>query len=583
MLKSHVLFSDSGRLMPGSSGALRAIACLVVAAMTGCHLPALCCPQRGPELPGRFTLDTGSASLNSSAERGLVSFFDDPALIGLLTDGLARNLELRGRNQEIQIARNEVMARRGAYFPFVSLGARGGFERNSKYTPLGAAEEQLTYPGEHHFPDPVPNTRITADLTWQLDVWRQLRNARDAAIQRYCAAIEARNYVVTRFVSEIATTYYELLALDKRLEFLNQTIELQQQSLEVARAQKAAARGTELAVQRFIAEVRKNESQRSIVRQQIIEAENRINLLVGRFPQPVERSSWDLIKLDSQVLNVGVPAQLLRNRRDIRAAEREIAAAGLDVQVARANFYPKVTITAGVGFEAFSPRYLFDPGAFIANAAGELVAPLINRAAIKAEYLSANARQLQAVYAYQFTVLNAFTEVVNRANRAENYRKSVAIKQDEVKALEESVDVARNLFKAPLAEEFDRVEYVDVLLAIRDLLESRVALIEAKQQQLAAIISAYQALGGGYLLTDDGDKFSELFCKPRKMAPVGIFPWSGPQTPSDPSAPADDPGIPPLPPAPAPRETDPEKIPESPEDKAPMKLPRKPPVGPSDE
>ena len=101
-------------------------------------------------------------------------------------------------------------------------------------------------------------------------------------------------------------------------------------------------------------------------------------------------------------LSVGLPSQLLQNRPDIRQAERELAAAGLDVKVARVRFFPLLTITAGVGYEAFNPRYLFiTPEALIANVAGDLVAPLINKKAIKADYLSANARQLQSVYNYQ--------------------------------------------------------------------------------------------------------------------------------------------------------------------------------------
>jgi outer membrane protein, multidrug efflux system len=124
---------------------------------------------------------------------------------------------------------------------------------------------------------------------------------------------------------------------------------------------------------------------------------------------------------------------------------------------------------------------------------------LINKKAIQAEYLNANARQLQAIYSYQRTVLNAFTEVVNRMNKVENYRGSVTVKLEQVKALEESVDVATNLFQGARPE----VEYVDVLFAQRDLLEARIDLIETKQQQLSAIVNAYQALGGGYLFMED--------------------------------------------------------------------------------
>jgi NodT family efflux transporter outer membrane factor (OMF) lipoprotein len=415
------------------------------------------------------------------------------------------------------IAGNEILARRGAYLPFVNLGARGGFDKTSRFTPLGAAEDQLTYPGGGRFPDPLPNVKLSADLFWQIDIWRELRNARDAAQQRYIAAIESRNYLITELVAETAENYYALAALDKRLVFLNQTIGLQEQSLEVAKAQKMAARGTELAVQRFLAEVRKNESQRPIINQDIVEAENRINFLVGRYPQPVDRVAWDFISLDSRVLSVGVPAHLLQNRRDIRAAERELAASGLDVLVARARFFPRLDLTAGVGFEAFTPRYLFNPEAFIANAAGELVGPLINKKAIQADYMSANARQLQAVYNYQRTVLNAFTEVVNSITKVDNYRRSVAIKRGQVEALEESVTIASDLFKGV------RAEYVDVLFSQRDLLEARIELIETKQEQLAAIISAYQALGGGFLLSTSGTEFPELFCQPAQLPPYEMI------------------------------------------------------------
>ena len=486
---------------------------LLLLLVSGCQIPILRGADPGLGVPADFT---GRSSPDSSAQLGIGEFFDDPVLTQLLTEGLAQNQELKIRNEEIQIAYNEITARRGAYLPFVSLGARGGFDRTSRFTPLGAAEDQLT-PPRGRFSDPLPNTRLSANLFWQVDIWRELRNARDAATERYYETIEERNFLITRLVADTAENYYELAALDKRLEFLNQTIEIQNKSLELAKAQKAAARGTELPVQRFLAEVRKNESQIQIVQQDIVEAENRINFLVGRFPQAVDRKSWDVITLDSRVLMVGVPAQLLQNRRDIRAAEHEVSAAGLDVQVARARFFPRLDISAGIGFEAFNPRYLFDPGSLIANAAGDLVAPLINKKAIQADYSSANARQLQAIYNYQRTVLNAFTEVVTQISKVEKYRRSVELKREQVVALEESVTVATDLFIGV------RGEYVDVLFSQRDLLEARTALIEAKQQQLSAIVKTYQALGGGYLLSSDGVGFDQLFCPPSLIAPQDML------------------------------------------------------------
>ncbi len=190
-------------------------------------------------------------------------------------------------------------------------------------------------------------------------------------------------------------------------------------------------------------------------------------------------------------MSLGVPSELLQNRPDIRQAERELAAAGLDIAVARANFYPKVMIGSGVGFEDFNPRFLFDPNSLVYNIAGNLVAPLVNKLGIQAEYKNANARQLQACYEYQKTILNAFTEVINRINKVQNYSQSLEIRKQQLQSLEASVDIVDKLFQAA------QVEYIDVLFAQRDLADARMILIDTKQEQLSAIINTYQALGGG--------------------------------------------------------------------------------------
>lgn len=243
-------------------------------------------------------------------------------------------------------------------------------------------------------------------------------------------------------------------------------------------------------------EVRKNESEKLILRQDIIQCENRINLALFRAPQTVERSSAGFLELPIPPITAGAPSQLLENRPDIREAEREVAAAGLDVLVARARFFPRVTITGNIGYEAFNPRYLFSPDAVFYNALGNLAGPVINKKAIQADYMGANARQLEALYNYQQTVLNAFTQVDNRMQAVDNYSRSLAIKNQQIEALKASVDVATRLFNNA------RAEYVEVLLAQRDLRDARNTLIETKKEQLAAIVRAYQALGGGAYLGD---------------------------------------------------------------------------------
>lgn len=515
---NHLRSSSSAKHRNCFAAWLVLIACGLLV-LPSCGIPQLRCPKPAPPVPEDFH---GVAHGDDMPPPGWCEFFGDRNLTDLIGQALSGNQELRILNEEIQIANNEILARRGEYLPFVAFGSRADLEKSSRFTRDGAVEEELTVAPGKRFPEPLPNFLVATTVSWELDVWRKLRNARDAASLRYLGTREGRNYVVTRLVSEVAENYYELLALDNRLLTLDTTIAIQEKTLETAKAMKEAARGTELAVQRFEAEVHKNRSERLIIQQEIVEVENRLNFLAGRFPQPVQRQSGEFINLHLHALSAGVPAQLLQNRADIRQAERELAAAGLDVRVAKARFYPSLNLSAGFGYEAFNPRYLFmGPESMIYNVGGDLVAPLINKKAIQADYMTANALQLQRVYDYQRVVLNAFVEVINRLSKVENYGKSIEIKKQQLQSLEASVNNAMQLFQNA------RAEYMEVLLAQRDLMEARMALIDTKQEQLIAIVMAYQALGGGgsYSPATGGTNFESL--------PIGLPPESN-QTPLQP-------------------------------------------------
>jgi len=492
-----------------------AIACSLLLVLSGCAIPKLHPAKPGPSLPQDFN---GTTTSDNSGQVPTTEFFNDPKLLSLFEQALVGNQQLRILAQNIEIANNEALRRRGAYLPFLSFGSGASLTKYSQYTLEGADNAQDLLPNGSNFPAPLPDFMAAADVSWQIDIWRQLRYSRNAAALRYLGTRDGWNYVVTRLVAEIAENYYQLMALDKRIENLNTIISLQERSLGVARFRKEFARDTELGVQRFLAEVRKNQSQMLITNQTIIQVENRINFLCGRYPQRVDRASAKsipaFIDLDLHALSVGVPSQLLRNRPDIRQAERELEAAGLDVNVARANFYPKLIITAEVGYDAFNPKYLFlTPESLIYSVAGGLVAPLVNKKAIQADYLNANAKQLQAIYDYQRTTLNAFTEVFNRMTKVRNYSHSIELKKQQLISLETAVDVASNLFQNARPG----VDYMDVLFAQRDLLEARLVTIDTKLEQLSAIVDTYQALGGGQLNLPD-QPLTTIGARPATMA-----------------------------------------------------------------
>ena len=281
--------------------------------------------------------------------------------------------------------------------------------------------------------------------------------------------------------------------MDNKLKILTQNLELQNNGLRTIRLQMQAAKATSLGVQRLEAEVYKNTAELFSVKQEIVETENKLNFLVGRAPQPIQRNSEQFVEKEIDTMYVGIPSQLLTNRPDIRRAEYELQAAKLDTQVAKANFYPSFTLRAGVGLEAFQTKYLTStPESLLYGLAGDMVAPLINRNAIKAAYYNANDKQLQAVFEYEKTILNAHIEVLNGLSKIDNLKKSYEQKVHQVEALTNSIEITTKLFNAA------RADYMEVLLTQRDALESKLQLVETKKEQLAAKVNMYKSLGGGW-------------------------------------------------------------------------------------
>ncbi len=469
---------------------LLSLTCLLAILSLSSCVPSLKVREVRKSQPATYA---GSTDTTDVAAKPWRQFFTDPDLRKLIDSALANNQELNILLQEIAVAQSEVRARKGEYLPFVDFGAAAGVEKVGEFTRNGAVEHNLVIDHDTEFPEPLPDFMVGVHASWELDIWKKLRSAKQAAVMRYLGSVEGRNFMVTNLVAEIANSYYELMALDNQLAILRSNIAIQQDALEIVRLEKQAAKVTELAVRRFEAEVLKNRSVQFDIQQRIVEAENRINFLVGRYPQPVSRNSQAFSSLIPDTIYAGLPSQLLTYRPDIRQTELELTAAKLDVKAARANFYPSVRLTAGAGLNAFSATHLMQtPQSLLYNAVGDLMVPLINRNAIKAAYASANARQLQAVYDYERSVLNAYVEVVNQLSNIQNLRSSYDLRAQQVDALSSSITISSNLFRSA------RADYMEVLLTQRDALESRFELVETRKQQLNAMVNVYQALGGGW-------------------------------------------------------------------------------------
>ena len=395
--------------------------------------------------------------------------------------------------QRISVAENEIQARKGAYLPFVGFGTGASGDKTAMYTRNGAVENSLQLPNGQAFPTLLGDYQFGLFSTWEIDIWKKLRNAKQVAVLEYMASTEGKNFLITNLVAEVARSYYELIALDNQLENLNQNISIQQNGLEMVKQLLLFARTTTLAVKRYEAEVAKNQSRKFEILQQITVTENRINFLLGRTPQPIQRATSGFMDIKPKVIKAGIPSQLLQNRPDLRKAELELSAAKLNIDVARANFYPSFGIKAGVGFDAFALKYLINtPESLAASIAGELVAPVVNKNAIIAEYKNANVKQIQAAYEYEKSIINAYAEVANQLSNIDNLDKNYNLKRNQVDTLVQSIDVANQLFKSA------RADYLEVLLTQRDALEAKRELIETKQKQVIAMVDLYKSLGGGW-------------------------------------------------------------------------------------
>ena len=462
-------------------------------AVAGCKVPTIATKTANKTVPDSFGANAAPGDTSNIAQINWKTFFKDPNLVDLIDVALQNNQELNITLQEIEISRNEVLMRKGAIFPSIRAGGGIGLEKVGRYTSQGAgdASTEIT-PGEE-VPEVLLDYAPVAYANWEVDIWKKLRNAKKAAVTRYLASVEGRNFVVTSLISEIANSYYELLALDGQLQIVRQNIDLQKNALEIVKIQKEAAQTTELRVQKFQAEVLTSQSMEFEILRKITETENRINFLLGRYPQEIKRTQTDFLSLVPAEVHTGIPSALLANRPDIRQAELELAAANIDIQVARAEFYPSLEISAGLGLQAFKPSYLVKfPESLLFTLAGDLAGPIINRDAIKAEFYSANNRQLQSIYNYERSILNAYVGVSTQLSNISNLEKSYALKSQQVDALNRAISASNDLFKSA------RVDYFEVLMTQRDVLEAKLELLETKRDMMTSVVQVYKELGGGW-------------------------------------------------------------------------------------
>lgn len=447
------------------------------------------------EKPGMKPIPQSYATSKDTANVARINwktYFSDPALVNLVDTALSNNLDVLSAVQKIEAARANVKYAKGLALPTVSVFGSAGQQKFGDYTMNAAGNRGTTIYQNQPVPQNLKDFNIGLQSSWELDFWGKLKSTRKAAVAQYLSTVEGKNWTVTNLVAEIASDYYQLLALDTELEIVKESVQLQDSALHVVNIQKQVGVVNELAVKQFEAQVLSSKKMEIDIKQQISETENKLNFILGRFPQPIVRNKSTFAQPVPNQIKVGVPADLLENRPDVKQAGYDLMSAKANVKMAKAAFYPSFVINGSLGKDAFQGSLLFKPESFTYNILGNLVTPLVNRSAIKAQFQTAKANQVQAIYNYQKSILNGYVEVYNEMVNLKSIEQSLDLKRKEVDALNQAVTSSNHLFKT------GRANYLEVLNVQANVLQSKIELAETIKNQYSSMVSIYKALGGGW-------------------------------------------------------------------------------------
>ncbi|MCU0437578.1 MAG: efflux transporter outer membrane subunit [Raineya sp.] len=438
----------------------------------------------------------GKNDSTSVVENNWKTFFKDPFLVQLIEIALVNNKDLQIALQKIEKSKADVLLAKGYFLPSVNGVISAGVDKYGDYTMNGVGNFDTNLSGNiedaQRIPNPTPDFFLGFRSSWEIDIWGKLKNNKKMSLARLLANEEGKKLVVTEIVTQIALLYYQLLALDTELEVIQKNIALQEQALKIIGIQKEAGKATELAVKQSSALLLRTRSLEFILKTQIIQLENQINFLLGRFPQEVPRSK-DFPSKDLLVYgNLGIPSQMLRQRPDIRQAEWELQAAQTQVKVSQAMFLPSLNINASLGFNAFKSSLLFNPASLAYGLLGGLTAPLLQYNSLKSNKKVAIASYYEAHATYQKNVLRAFQEVHTFVKVLENLEKAYELRKNELEELTKAVSTSQDLFVAGYAN------YLELITAQKSVLEAELDLFDIRRDHFLFAVQLYRALGGGW-------------------------------------------------------------------------------------
>ncbi|OXB24875.1 RND transporter [Flavobacterium tructae] len=437
--------------------------------------------------PENFRSASVSKDTTSIGDTEWKNFFTEKDVIQLIDSAVARNNDLQIATKNIEIAHYRFTQSKWGNVPEVNLSVAASTSNPSDNSFTGKNLGQAL--GQNHINDFTAG----ATLSWEADIWGKIKNQKKEAFAGYLQSEEVKKALQTTIVANVSKGYYNLLMLDAQLDIARQNLKLNDSTTTIIKLKYNAGQVTSLAIQQSEAQKLNAAQLIPLLEQNIAIQENALSVLTGSFPDSKQRS----IRLSAlEVKNntaIGIPSSLVSRRPDVKSAELALKAANASVGITKANLYPALRITAQGGVNSFEASNWFNiPASLFGTLAGGLTQPLLNNKKVKTQYHIAVAEREKAVLNFRQSVLVAVSEVSDALVKVEKLQQQESFLQQRVKTLQQAIKNANLLFKNGMAE------YLEVLTAQSNLLQSELELANIKREQLSANTELYRALGGGW-------------------------------------------------------------------------------------
>lgn len=404
--------------------------------------------------------------------------FSDTLLQAYINEGLQNNLDMQIALQNMAAAEAMMKQGKAGYFPSLTGNATWTHQETSENSQFGSLFSS------------IDQYELSAKLSWEADIWGKIRSNKRASIAQYLQTDAAKQAIQTQLVTNIASLYYQLLATDAQINVVIKTLENRDKSVEVIQALKESGSVNEVAVQQTEAQKYATEIILKDLEYNRKVLENSFSQLLGKPSSNVERSTFENQQINADV-KVGLPAYLLSKRPDVVAAELNFRNTFELTNVARSYFYPSLTVNATGGLQALELKDWFSSKSIFANILTGLTQPIFSQRQNKTRLEVAKANQQKAYLQYEKALLVAGKEVSDALASYENETDKLAIREKQLDALTKAADYSDELLQYGL------VNYLEVLTAKDNALNTEINYIDNKYKQLNAIITLYRALGGG--------------------------------------------------------------------------------------